>query len=303
MTHDKLISLVKDEDSNEISALIEKDSNVIFKIIDFFDDEDFKIRKNAMMVLSGGIYCIDFDFYFQEIEHLIIPRILNLFKDPFASVRAEAVSLIFGLSDISFYNENVENEPGLLDKMMPQILKISYELLEEDSLDVQRTAAFSLGTAAFWFLNTKKDYKKALEIRSKLAHNKDKIIRNHAINFNRNLRNKFPEEVKKMEPVLKEIAENTVKSLYMDLDMSKDPIQWYKSGMEIIDKKKFFKALNLIQKKLKVHPKHKDVWYELGKIYDELGDKQKATEVYKKILRIDPKNPIATLFFLISSRS
>ena len=87
----------------------------------------------------------------------------------------------------------------------------------------------------------------------------------------------------------------------MHLDMSKDPIQWYKSGMDIIDRKNFFKALNSIQKKLKIHPKHKDVWYELGKIYAELGDKPKATEVYKKLLKIDPEDPIAALFFLTSS--
>lgn len=62
----------------------------------------------------------------------------------------------------------------------------------------------------------------------------------------------------------------------MHLDMSKDPIQCFKSGMDIINKNNFFKALISIQKKLEIHPKHKDVWYELGKIYDELGDKPKA---------------------------
>jgi Flp pilus assembly protein TadD len=46
--------------------------------------------------------------------------------------------------------------------------------------------------------------------------------------------------------------------------------------MDIINKNNFFKALISIQKKLEIHPKHKDVWYELGKIYDELGDKPKA---------------------------
>ncbi len=285
MTYEKLKSLVKDEEINEISSLIEKDNDIFFKIMDFLDDEDFKIRENALMVLYDGIYAIDWK-YLQEIEHLILPRILNLFNDPIASVRAEAVSLIFCL-------------PEHLDENMPQILKISYELLEEDSLQTQRSAASSLGTAAFWFLNTKKDYEKALEIRLKLARNKDKIIRGKATWFNQNTRNEFPDEVKKMESVLKEIAENTIKLLQMDLDMSKDPIQWYKSGMEINDKKKFFKALNLIQKKLKVQPKHKDVWYELGKIYNELGDKPKTTEVYKKILKIDPKDRIATLFFLM----
>jgi len=286
MTYEKLKSLVKDEEINEICSLIEKDNHIILKIMDFLGDEDFKIRENALMVIYDGIYSISWK-YLQEIEHLILPRILNLFNDPIASVRAEAISLIFCL-------------PEHLDENLPQILKISYELLEEDSIQTQRSAASSLGTAAFWFLGTKRDYKKALEIRLKLARNRDKVIRSKAIYFNQNIRNKFPEEVKKMEPVLKEIAENTIKLLKMDLDMSKDPIRWYKSGMEINNRKKFFKALNLIQKKLKVQPKHKDVWYELGKIYDELGDKPKATEIYKKILKIDPKDPLATLFLSYS---
>ncbi len=268
--------------------------------MDFLDDEDFEVRKGTLIALQDGIYTMDLDYYFQEIEHILLPRILNLFNDPIADVRAEAVSSIFNLPDRRLYYGNDESEPGFLEKIMPQILKISYELLEEDSISIQRTVAGSLQFGAFYFfLDTKKDYKKALEIRSKLAKNKDKIIRNYAINFFRNERTKYPEEVKKMEPVLKEIAENTIKELQMHLDMSKDPIQWYNSGMDIIDKKKFFKALISIQKKLKVHPKHKDVWYQLGKIYADLGNKPKATEVYKKILKIDPEDTIATTFFFL----
>lgn len=171
--------------------------------MDFLDDEDFKVRENALMALQEGILTVGTEAALQEIEHILLPRSLDMLTDPIANVRVEAVSLVF----------NIESDLGSLENRISQLLQISYELLREGTIHIQRTAAGELEKAAFWFLDTKKDYEKALEIRSRLARNKDKIIRHNAIFFPQHVRNKFPEEIKKMEPVLKEIAENTIREL------------------------------------------------------------------------------------------
>ncbi len=208
MTYDnfKLKSLVKDEEFQEIILLIQKDNTIIFNFMDFLDDEDFKVRENALIALQEGILTVDTVKTLQEIEHNLLPRILDMLADPIANVRVEAVNLVF----------NIESDLGVLENIIAQLLKISYELLREDfSLHIQRSAAGELQKAAFWFLDTKKDYEKSLEIRSRLARNKDKIIRNNAIFFPQHIRNKYPEEIKKMEPLLNEIAENTIRELEM----------------------------------------------------------------------------------------
>ncbi|MEW6456575.1 MAG: tetratricopeptide repeat protein [Acidobacteriota bacterium] len=65
----------------------------------------------------------------------------------------------------------------------------------------------------------------------------------------------------------------------------------FKPGIESEDnKKKAEKAIEHFNRVLELDPNNKDVFYNLGDIYDRLRNFEQAEKYYKKILELDPKN-------------
>lgn len=66
----------------------------------------------------------------------------------------------------------------------------------------------------------------------------------------------------------------------------------FKPGVESEEnKKRAEKAIEHFNKVLELDPKNKDVFYNLGDIYDRLRNFEQAEKYYKKILELDSKNP------------
>ena len=178
-----LTDLVRDYEHEEIESLIQKDKDVIFKLLDLLKDKESEIRCGVLAVLYDVLYDIEKEF-FQEIKEELKNRFLPLLKDPNPKVRANAIDGIFNINDVNSDFELSEDKSKFLEDILPQLVETSYELLEDVyPIGIQRSAAFSLKCAAWWFLGPKEDYETTLGILLKLARNRDEIIREKAIYF------------------------------------------------------------------------------------------------------------------------
>ena len=61
----------------------------------------------------------------------------------------------------------------------------------------------------------------------------------------------------------------------------------------LMNQKKYDKALNLVNTQLKVSPKHINVHGDLGTVFFQLGEEEKANEVWNNALSINPNNAFA----------
>lgn len=173
------------------------------------NDKDSKIRCGVINQFYNIIIAIDKEF-FLEIREELKNRLLTLLNDESPLVRVEAIDGIFNIDTRAYDHELSEDKSKFLEDVIPLLIETSYELL--DTKGTQFSAAYSLREAAFWYLEVKGDYEKALRILSKLAKNNNKVIREHAIYFAEDyirVFNKDHELLEKMDLILKEIAENS----------------------------------------------------------------------------------------------
>jgi HEAT repeat protein len=200
----KLKELVKEEDTDKILSLLDKDRNILIEIAYLLEDNDPKVREKAAMALINNGCAVDSDFYFSEVENIVAPRIMKLLSDSNPEVRAVAASTVSCLPSLAYCGISKE-EPELLEKTIPRLI----ELLEDNDIQVQRSAGSSLNAGAYLLLDTKKDYKTALYILSKLAENKEVLNRDKAAYFCITHGKKFPEFAKKMIPVLIKLTKDS----------------------------------------------------------------------------------------------
>ena len=178
-----LKDLVRDYEHEQIESLIQKDKDVIFKLLDLLKDKESEICCGVLAVLYDVLYDIEKEF-FQEIKEELKNRFLPLLKDPNPRVRAEAINGIFNIDNRNNDYELSKDKSKLLEDVILELIETTYELLEDVyPIGIQRSAAFSLKEAAWWLLGPKEDYGTTLGILLKLARNSDEIVREKAIYF------------------------------------------------------------------------------------------------------------------------
>jgi len=204
-----LIDLIKDNQTRKILSLLREDKNVMFTLIDLLKEKDPEIRCGVIGQFYNIIIEID-KVFFLEIREELKNRLLTLLNDENPLVRAEAINGIFNIDNRAYDHELSEDKSKFLEDVIPLLIETSYELL--NSKGTQGSAATSLRDAAFWYLEVKGDYEKALKLLSKLARNSNERIREHAIYFAEDyirVFNKDHKILEKMDRILKEIAGNT----------------------------------------------------------------------------------------------
>lgn len=167
-----LKQLVKQEDLDEICSLVEEDRTTINELINLLNDKDPEIRSKSIWALIEATLVIDSNYYFKEIEDMLIPRILKLLKDKKSEVRQEAAHAITNLPSREIYGVSKEGLE-LIEKGVPLLI----ELLDDKNEKVQRSAGTSLIVAGHWYFTTMKNPKPAIKILSKLATHKIKLTR------------------------------------------------------------------------------------------------------------------------------
>lgn len=148
------------------------------------------------------------DLYFQELEDIVIPRMLKLLKDSDAEVRRETALSVSSFPSRVYCGVS-KKEPELIEQAMPQLVR----LLGDKDSRVQRSAGTSLFAAAHWLLENKDEHKAALNILSKLAEHRDVRNREDVAYFWVKHAKEFPEAAKKMTPVMMRLAKDSDKGV------------------------------------------------------------------------------------------
>ena len=76
----KLKELVREEEYREIESFVENDINVLVQLVGLLENKDPQVRGKAAMALAGAVLMYE-DFYFQQLEDIVIPRVLKLLGD------------------------------------------------------------------------------------------------------------------------------------------------------------------------------------------------------------------------------
>jgi tetratricopeptide (TPR) repeat protein len=157
-----LRQLIKEEDYQELRLLYEKDQNIANKIVDILEDNDEEVCRSAVSTLAQLSF-EDFDFYAVLDKNLkkMENRILKLLNHKNPKIRS---SVAF---DLSMFSEDENGLIFLLEKAKP----ILYELLNDDDLNVQKDAGFSLSVLSSIVYEKKEDYEQYLEITNALTKN------------------------------------------------------------------------------------------------------------------------------------
>lgn len=79
-------------------------------------------------------------------------------------------------------------------------------------------------------------------------------------------------------------------SLEQNLELKKKALRYHKQ-------EKFTKAINLFLEILKRNPNDDNSWYNLGNVYSDINEYNKAIECYDKALDLNPIKGKATIFF------
>ncbi len=76
-TKSKLKELVREEEYREIESLVENDINVLVQLVGLLENKDPQVRGKAATAFAGAVLMYE-DFYFQQLEDIVIPRVLKL---------------------------------------------------------------------------------------------------------------------------------------------------------------------------------------------------------------------------------
>ncbi len=73
------------------------------------------------------------------------------------------------------------------------------------------------------------------------------------------------------------------------LNAPKDARKAYEKALEAVRKKKFDEARKQLQRAVELYPQYAVAWYELGRLYQQENNREKAREAYGKALEADAK--------------
>jgi len=91
-----------------------------------------------------------------------------------------------------------------------------------------------------------------------------------------------------------ESINNLVNLEYLDLNDNEisekelSSLKWNKKGQSSLDTGDFDNVIQECNNTLKIYPKNKSAWFNLGIAYKEVGEYSKAEKAFKKFLEIDP---------------
>lgn len=174
-----------------------------------------------------------------------------------------------------------------------------YEKAVEDytkaiNLDSQRPYSYALRGASYYYLN---QYEKAVEDYTKAIN----LYPQETLFYI--ARGKAYKELKqddKMELDLIKAREllsqdNTEEENTKSQNQENDEVYYLNLGIESIDKKKYLKAIELLDKAISLNPQNSDSYYWRGVSYTELKQYQKAITDYSKSISLNPKDaPVYT---------
>lgn len=198
----KLKELVREEEYRQIDSMVDNDPKLLIQLAALLGDGDPQIRGKDVTALAEAALMHE-DLYFQELEDIVIPRILKLLRDSDAEVRRETALSVSSFPSRVYCGVSKKG-PELIEQAMPQLVR----LLEDDDPRVQRSAGTSLFGAAFWLLDNRKELKLTLDILAKLATHPDVRNRVDTAWFWEKHADRFPEAAKEAVPLLLKLTKD-----------------------------------------------------------------------------------------------
>lgn len=198
----RLRRLVVEEETDEVCAMVDKDTDILFQLADLLEDRDPQVRSRAIGMLGQAVLLHE-DVYFSRLEQTVTPRILELLDDNDASVRQAAASGCVNYPSPRLCGVEKEGSE-LLELSVPHLAS----LLKDRDDQVERSAGFSLRAAAHWFLEQKKEPRVALHILGDLADHHSPRIREQVGAFWAKHASEFPETAFEARPVLVKLAQD-----------------------------------------------------------------------------------------------
>lgn len=201
-TKSKLRELVKEEEYREIDSMVDEDTNVLVHLVSLLEDKDPQVRGKAVTALAEAVLMHE-DFYFRQLEDIVIPRVLKLLGDRNTQVRQAAARDVSSFPCRAYCGVSKQGLE-LIEQATPHLL----QLLEDSDPGVQRSAGTSLFAVAFFLLDTGKDARGALDILSKLAEHRDVRNRADSAYFWVVHAKHFPEVAKEAIPLLMKLIKD-----------------------------------------------------------------------------------------------
>ncbi|PKB72090.1 MAG: hypothetical protein BZY87_01775 [SAR202 cluster bacterium Io17-Chloro-G6] len=159
----KQMLLGEDDPGHEICALVESDPKTFYILAALLEDEDPEVRAEAISQTWNATYTSQTEFYEQQVHHVVGPLILALLDDPHPRVRSAAANSVSQFPDAP--------RELLLTEATPRL----FQLLNEPDSEVQRSAAWSLRSAALTQAETQSEA--ALGVPSQLASHSNPEVR------------------------------------------------------------------------------------------------------------------------------
>ncbi len=283
----KLKELIREEEYREIDSLVDKDINVLVQLVGLLENKDPQVRGKAATALAGAVLMHE-DFYFQQLENIVIPRVLKLLGDRDAQVRREAALTVSSFPCRAYCGVSKQG-PELIEQATPNLI----QLLEDRDPQVQRSAGTSLFAVAFFLLDNGKDARSALGILSKLAEHTDVRNREDSAWFWKKHANRFPETAKEAIPLLlklikdpdEEVRHSAESSLKLVKEVFMSPNKNKKSRWDYLGKEPEVEEDSGVEeevRKTSIRPEDysKDQLYQLyEKLPEDLKDAIFSTDV------------------------
>ena len=202
--------LIKNENLDEISSIIEEDTKKFDIFIQLLEDKEPVIRIGAQQTIYNSLNGLsDYKYLFKELIPKLEPVVLKLLDDPHPEVRQEAASLICFPSPVYGFPSYITQEPEPMVKAIPKLK----ELLKDIDPNVQRSAGVTLISAVSFILETKGDENEALDILSRLAVHENVLNREGVAYYSIKHIEDYPEFLDNLLPVLNELLKDPNESI------------------------------------------------------------------------------------------
>jgi|GEM_PF-3549644 len=90
------------------------------------------------------------------------------------------------------------------------------------------------------------------------------------------------------------------------LAFSEKAIDSYNKAIKLTEKEKYEKAIDYFKKSVKIEPSFADAYFNLGILYEFLGEYEKAVETFEKVLQYNPEDyeamyKLATIHYMLKN--